>query len=98
MGVLRITIKDLNGEAMMKRFKVKFSSFCCDKCYNKLFVYDIYKRLQEQYEDVKNVEGYVSILFGKCEGCGQKYKIYCDCHDKNNIITVCVNHIVEVNI
>lgn len=82
----------------MKRFKIKFSNFCCGKCFSKLYTQDIYKRLQEQYEEVDSAEGYISILFGKCDGCGQKYKIYCDCHELNNVVTVCINRIVRVNI
>lgn len=83
---------------MMKNFKIKFNNFCCDKCFSKIHISDIYKKIKEQYEEVTNAEGYTSILTGKCTGCGRKYKVYFDCHEVNNAITVCINRIVEVNI
>ena len=82
----------------MKTFKIKFGNFCCDKCYSKLHTTEIYKKLKEQYEEATDANGYTSILSAKCTGCGRRYKVYFDCHEINNVITVCVNRIVEVNI
>jgi hypothetical protein len=78
----------------MKKFKVKFDNFSCPACRETLFVQDIYKKLQEQYEMPKNSDGYLTILTAQCK-CGHTYKIYCDCHEIKDNITVCVRGISE---
>ena len=79
----------------MKNFKIKFNDFNCLECSSRLYIKDIYKKLQEQYEPNSSADGYLSILISECK-CGTKYKIYCDCHEVNENITVCINKIVKI--
>ena len=79
----------------MKNFKIKFSDFNCEKCSNRLYVKDIYRKLQEQYEPDSDESGYLAILISECQ-CGQKYKIYCECHEMNGVVTVCISKLINV--
>lgn len=81
----------------MKKFNIKFDDFCCSECSERLFVPDIYKSLKEQYEPNTDANGYLSILITEKCDCGNKYKIYCECHEYANEITVCVRKMIKLS-
>lgn len=80
---------------MKKFFKIKYNDFICPNCENKLYVPDIIKALRIQYEPDTDASGYLSLLNTKCE-CGNRVKIYCDCHELNDTVTVVVNKIKKL--
>lgn len=77
---------------MKKFFNIKFNDFICPDCGQKLYIPDIVKALRIQYEPDTDAYGYLSLVNVKCE-CGNRYKIYCQCHELNNRITVVVEKI-----
>ena len=80
---------------MNKFFRIKFNDFLCPDCGQKLYIPDIKKILHSQYEPNTDENGYLTIITAKCE-CGNRYKIYCDCHEYDDKITVCVKKIVKL--
>lgn len=80
---------------MVKKLKIKFNDFCCPNCFAELRMKGIYGMLQDQYEKIDDENGYMSILTNRCT-CGHKYKIYCECHEIKNTVTVCIKKIIEV--
>lgn len=80
---------------MKKYFKIKFDNFVCPDCGEKLFVPDIIKQLHRQYEADTDEYGYLSFVFADCK-CGNRYKIYCDCHEGEDRVAVCVNKIKKL--
>lgn len=80
---------------MKKFFNIKFNDFICPDCGQKLYIPDIVKALRIQYEPNTDANGYLSLLNTRCE-CGNRYKIYCDCHELNDNVTVVVNKIARL--
>lgn len=80
----------------MKKFRVKFNDFYCRSCGTQLYIDNIYRILNSQYEPNTNCDGYISILTAKCT-CGHRYKIICDCHEANNCITVCAQRVIKLS-
>lgn len=80
---------------MKKYFKIKFNDFICPDCGEKLMIPDIIKQLYRQYEPDTDEYGYLSLITADCSCCN-RYKIYCDCHDWNDRVTVCVNKIKKL--
>lgn len=81
---------------MNKYFKIKYDNFICPNCGAKLYIPNLIKQLRKQYEIDMEEYGYTSFIFADCE-CGNRYKIYCDCHELNDRVTVCVNKIKKLS-
>lgn len=77
---------------MNKYFKIKYNDFKCPDCGTKLYVPDMVKMLRIQYEPNSDENGYLSLVNSKCE-CGNRYKIYCLCHELSDNITVVADKI-----
>lgn len=80
---------------MNKHFKIKYDDFICPNCGTKLYIPNIIKQLRKQHEVETDAYGYTSFILSDCE-CGNRYKFYCDCHEWNDRITVCVNKIKKL--
>lgn len=80
---------------MDRYFKIKFNDFICPDCGNKLYIPDIIRQLRRQYEVNTDAGGYLSLIIATCE-CGNRYKIYCNCHDWNGEVAVCADKIKKL--
>lgn len=80
---------------MKKFFNIKFNDFICPDCGQKLYIPDIVKALRIQYEPNMDANGYLSLINVKCE-CGNRYKLYLECHEYNDSVTVVIKKIARL--
>lgn len=80
---------------MKKFFNIKFNDFICPDCGHKLYTPDIVKALRVQYEPDTDANGYLSLVNTKCE-CGSRHKLYLECHEYKDSVTVVVKKIAKL--
>lgn len=80
---------------MNKFFHIKYDDFICPDCGHKLYVPDLIKALRIQYEPNTDENGYLSLINVKCE-CGNRYKLYCECHEFKDSVAVVIKKIARL--